>query len=71
LLGVRRKYWSTPVGAIITLMMIERCQKSDFLSKVETVELSWILDSNERIKKVVSQFGAHVTKRYRIFEKAL
>ena len=71
LLGVRRQYWSSPVGAIIALMMVQTCQKSDFARKVETGELSWILDSNERIKAIIAQFGATVSKRYRIFEKPL
>lgn len=71
LMGVRRRYWNSPVGAIIALMMIQSCQKSSFAANVETCELSWILDSNERIKKVVGMFGATVNKRYRIFEKTL
>lgn len=71
LMGVRRQYWSSPVGAIIALMMIQTCQKSDFARHVEVGELSWILDSNERIKRVVAMFGATVNKRYRIFEKAI
>ncbi len=71
LVGVRRKYWSSPVGAIVALMMIQTCQKSDFARKAETGELSWVLDSNERVKAVIAQFGATVSKRYRIFEKAL
>ncbi|MDR3528571.1 MAG: hypothetical protein P4L57_14975 [Rhizomicrobium sp.] len=71
LLGVRRKYWSSPVGAIIALMMVQTCQKSDFARNVETGELSWVLDSNERIKAIISQFGATISKRYRIFEKPL
>lgn len=71
LMGVRRKYWSTPVGAMITLMMIQACQKSEFARKAEVAELSWILDSNERIKRVIGEFDAKVTKRYRIYEKAV
>lgn len=71
LMGVRRKYWSTPIGAITALMINETAQKSGFAHTVETAELSWILDSNQRIKAVIEQYGGVVTKRYRIFEKAI
>ena len=71
LMGVRRKFRTTPAGAVIALLMIKACQKTDYVSKAETAELSWILDSNEPIKRILEAFGCHVSKRYRIFEKAL
>jgi hypothetical protein len=71
LLGVRRRYWSTPVGAIVALLMIETAQKTGFAHTCESAELSWILDSNERIKRIIEEFGGTVNKRYRIYEKAI
>ncbi|HEY0283095.1 MAG TPA: hypothetical protein VGC27_10785, partial [Rhizomicrobium sp.] len=71
LMGVRRKWWSSPVGAIVALLIIQQAKISDFARDGVYAELSWILDSNERVKRVVALFGASVIKRYRIYEKAL
>lgn len=71
LMGIRRKYWSTPVGAIAAMRMIQKCQQSEFVRKAEMAEISWVLDSNERIKSMITTFGCTPSKRYRIFEKAL
>jgi hypothetical protein len=71
LMGVRRKWWSTPVGATVALLIIRNTEASAFAAKGVNAELSWILDSNERIKDVLAHMGATVIKRYRIYEKAL
>jgi hypothetical protein len=71
LMGVRRKWWDSPVGAIVALLIVQNARTSDFAKPGVQAELSWILDSNERIKRVLALFGAHITKRYRIYEKAI
>lgn len=71
LMGVRRKFRTTPLGAVIAVLMIKACQKTEYVRNSETAELSWILDSNEPMKKMLVAFGCHVSKRYRIFEKAI
>lgn len=71
LLGVRRRYWNSPVGAIVALSMIEMAQKTGFTHTCENAELSWILDTNARIKRIIEECGGTVIKRYRIFEKAI
>jgi hypothetical protein len=71
MMGVRRKWWMSPAGAIIALMIIYKAKTSDFTRNTRHAELSWILDSNERIKHVLKSVGATPIKRYRIYEKAL
>lgn len=71
MMGVRRKWWRSPVGAIVALMIIQKAKTGDFVRRAEQAELSWILDSNERIKHVLKSVGASVIKRYRIYQKAL
>ncbi len=71
LMGVRRKWRSSPIGAIIALLIIHNAKVSDFARPGEYAELSWILDSNERVKHLLKAFGATVIKRYRIYEKTL
>jgi hypothetical protein len=71
LMGVLRKYRTSPAGAILALLMIQANQKSDFARTGEKAELSWILDSNEPIKRMLEAFGCKITKRYRIYEKTI
>lgn len=71
LMGIRRKYWGTPVGALVSMRMIENCQKSELVRNAVVGEVSWILDSNERIKAMITAFGCKQNKRYRIFQKAI
>lgn len=71
LMGVRRKYRTTPMGAIIALLMIKTAQQAEFVRNTETAELSWILDSNQPIKRMLEAFGCKITKRYRIYGKSL
>lgn len=71
LMGVRRRWQNSLVGATVALLIVQNARNSDFVRRGEFAELSWILDSNERIKKVLALFGCTVTKRYRIYEKAL
>ncbi len=71
MMGVRRKLHTTPAGAIIALLLIQSVQQAPSYRKAKTSELSWILDSNEPMKRMLEAFGCVVTKRYRIFEKAI
>lgn len=71
LLGVRRKWWNSPVGGIVALSIIQEAKASDFARPGVTAELSWILDSNERIKAILAALDARIIKRYRIYEKTL
>jgi hypothetical protein len=71
MMGVRRKWWSSPAGAIVALLIVQNAKSSRFAQAGVQAELSWILDSNERIKHLLVTIGATVTKRYRIYRKAL
>lgn len=70
LMGVRKKHRTTPAGAVIALLMIKACQKTAYVVRAETAELSWILDSNQPIRRMLEAFGCHINKRYRIYQKA-
>lgn len=71
MMGVRRKWQNSSVGAALAMSIIQRSRDSHASRNVLRGELSWILDSNERIKHMLSLIGATVYKRYRIFEKPL
>ena len=71
LMGVRRKWQNSQIGAVLALSVIQRIRMSHFALGVMRGELSWILDSNERMKHMLTLTGATIYKRYRIYEKAL
>jgi hypothetical protein len=71
MMGIRRKWWMSPAGATLALLIIQKAKAGKFVRHSTHAELSWILDSNERIKHVLEAVGSTVIKRYRIYEKAL
>ncbi|MDE2133784.1 MAG: N-acetyltransferase [Alphaproteobacteria bacterium] len=71
LMGVRRKWQNSQIGAVLALSIVQRARISTFEHGGLRAELSWILDSNERMKHMLTLVGGTVYKRYRIYEKAL
>lgn len=71
LMGVRRKWQNSPIGAVLALSIIRQMRLSHIARGVVRGEQSWILDSNERMKHMITLIGGTVYKRYRIYEKAL
>ncbi len=71
MMGVRRKWQNSPVGAGLAFSIIQNTRTSHFARGVTHAELSWILESNERLRHMLTLVGGSVYKRYRIYEKAL
>ena len=71
LMGVRKKYQNTIFGPTMAYMLIESVIGPGMARKCETVEMSWILDSNKATRNMIEKFGGKITKRYRMYEKAL
>ncbi len=71
LMGVRRKWQNSPIGAVLALSITQQSRMSQLAHGVVRGELSWILDSNKRMKHMLKFVGGTVYKRYRIYEKAL
>lgn len=71
LMGIRKKYHSTFLGASLLPMMFADI-KDHFLARgLERVELSWILEDNMAMRRVCEGVGAHAYKTYRVYEKPL
>ena len=71
LMGIRKKYHGTLTGAALLPLMFHRL-KGPFLARgLEQVELSWILDDNMPMRRVLEGIGAKVYKTHRVYEKAL
>jgi len=71
LMGVRRRFQSSMLGAALSLMMITSIQASGLKRGIREVEMSWILEDNPGMIKIIESIGGTCYKRYRIYEKAM
>ncbi len=71
LMGVRRRFQGTPLGAALALRMIVSLRESVRRRGMEETELSWILEENKGMRTLIEAIGGTVAKRYRIYEKDL
>jgi len=71
LMGVRKSLQSSAIGAALALSVIQAMRQTGIERGVEHAELSWVLDSNEQVKRIIKLVGAEPYKRYRVYEKTL
>ncbi len=71
LMGVRKPFQSTPMGAAMAYGMIEAVRGPGLRKGIQSVELSWILESNKRMSHILESLGARPYKVYRLYQKAL
>lgn len=71
LMGILKKYHGTLTGAALLPLMFHRLKEPFFARGLEQVELSWILEDNLPMRRVLEGIGATVYKTYRIYEKAI
>ena len=71
LMGVRKKYQGTPLGAVLAFGMIDSVRHSGRRRRIQEVELSWILEDNVGMRNMLHAIGSAPYKTYRIYEKGL
>ncbi|MDR4503152.1 MAG: hypothetical protein MRJ96_17040 [Nitrospirales bacterium] len=71
LMGVRKRYHGTPLGAVLAFGMIDSVRQAGRTRRIEHVELSWILEDNVGMRNMLHAIGCAPYKTYRIFEKDL
>lgn len=71
LMGVRRKYQKSRLGAALALMVIQAVQVHALQRGIKEVELSWILEDNAGMRTILEGIGGRVYKRYRMYDKQL
>ncbi len=69
LMGVLRKYQGSLAGAAISLCLIRDVIKQTLQTSMKQVELSWILEDNIAMNRIIEGLGATPYKTYRIFER--
>tara|TARA_Y100001936_G_scaffold252558_1_gene312724 strand:+ start:9732 stop:10886 length:1155 start_codon:yes stop_codon:yes gene_type:complete len=71
LMGVRKKYQNTPLGAALACMMINAPREIGLSMGIKEVEVSWILEDNKSMRGMIEKAGIQEYKRYRIYGKTL
>jgi hypothetical protein len=70
-MGVRRRFHNTRLGPGLALAVINAIRTLAVKKGIKSVEMSWVLENNEGMKKIVEILGGHQTKRYRVYDKKL
>jgi hypothetical protein len=71
LMGVRRAHHHTRLGPGIAFLVIDAVRRAAVREGFREVELSWILDDNMGMRNIIESIGGRVSKRYRMYRKAL
>jgi hypothetical protein len=70
-MGIRRKHHGTVLGATLLPMMFEKLRARFLERGLEQLEMSWILEDNAAMRRVLEGIGGKVYKTHRVYEKAL
>ena len=69
LMGVRRKFHGTLAGSSLATLVIDAARSYHYARGGKTAELSWILEDNYPVRKIIEAFGATPYKTYRVYQK--
>ncbi|MCF8475203.1 MAG: hypothetical protein K9G26_10950 [Emcibacter sp.] len=71
LMGVRKEYQNTAVGGAMAFALIEECRIHAEKAGCTHAELSWVLDENTRLSKMLESIGCWKYKKYCMYTKTL
>ncbi|MET0281667.1 MAG: dATP pyrophosphohydrolase [Steroidobacteraceae bacterium] len=71
LMGVRRSFAGGLLGGMVPLAMIHSLQRHARPKGLQRAELSWILEDNQPMRRMIEALGATAYKTYRVYEKPL
>jgi hypothetical protein len=71
LMGVRRSFQAGMVTGMVPFQVIDALHKGAAANRIEQVELSWILEDNRPMRRILEELGGVPYKTYRVFEKQL
>jgi GNAT superfamily N-acetyltransferase len=71
LMGVRRSLAGTLIGSAIPLQLIGAVLPANAAFGFHWIELSWILEDNLPMRRILERLGARAYKTYRVYGKAL
>lgn len=71
LMGVRRRLQNGPLGAALALGVIDAVRRYHASRGTKWGELSWVLEDNAPVRRIIEMLGATPYKTYRMYEKEL
>lgn len=71
LMGVRKDQHNGFLGGALAVTVMERLHASLYANGYKDTELSWVLDDNAPMIRLIKGSGARFSKRYRIYQKDL
>ena len=71
MLGIKQKFQNQLVGSALAFLLIGEIKQVARDTAVVEHEMSWVLEDNHRLNKILESLGGKRYKTYRIFEKRL
>lgn len=71
LLGIKQEYQNQLLGSALAFMLIAKIKEVALKYGVTANEISWVLEDNDRLNKILQSLGARRYKTYRVYEKRL
>ena len=71
LMGVRKKYHRRMIGSTLALGVIDTVRRYHVSRGATRGELSWILEDNIPMRRIIETIVPTPYKTYRVYEKAL
>ena len=71
LMGVSERFSNGFLGKILPFRLIYALESYLYKSSIERVEMSWILEDNMPVRRVIETLGGKAYKTYRMYEKRL
>jgi len=71
LMGVRKDMQNSRIGGALAFALIEKCRENAIKAGCTHAELSWVLEENTRLSKMLETIGCWKYKTYRLFSQKL
>lgn len=71
LMGVRRRYASTVLGSKLAFLVISAIHRECAALGIDKIEMSWVLENNTALIRIIEVLGGRRYKTYRLYEKQL
>jgi hypothetical protein len=71
LMGLRKSLHGSPIGVAVAMAAIARVRNYHVARGTRHAELSWILEDNMPMRRMIESFGGRPYKTYRVYEKPI
>ena len=68
---IKRSAFNSPKGAMLPFLIIDNLRREARGLGIRTVEMSWILEDNMPMRRIIEAVGGERYKTYRLYAKSL